>query len=368
MKSLICGVFGLALFATTAVQAEANKIVTAQHSYNLTEVATGLEHPWGLDWLPDGRMVVTERPGRLRIVSSDGSVSKPLGGVPAITSDFRDGLLDVTVSPSFAADQTIFFSYSQKQGEQRWLEVASAKLVGDQLKDLKVIFASGVKVEKDQGFGSRIRFDAEGYLMISVGDHAAAANAQDTSNTLGSIIRIATDGTPAAANGGEMAPEIYAFGFKNPQGMAIHPETGAIWATDHGGKGGGEINRIERAGNYGWPTRTYSGGDAPRAVVEGNFVEPTFVWGAAPTVALSGLEIYTGPDFPAWQNDIFAGSLKKEALVRIMLNDAGTVTGIEHVIDEEIGRIREVRQGPDGRLYVLNDDPEGGIYRIDPAN
>ncbi len=370
MKLLFKGALSAALMLSAAqslADGQANKIVASQHSYNLTQIASGLENPWGLDWLPDGRMLVTERPGRLRLVAEDGQLSAPLKGIPEITSEFRDGLLDVTVSPAFEADQTIFLAYSRKDGPLRWLEVASARLSGDTVEEMTVIFSSGVKVEKDQGFGSRIRFDADGYLLITVGDHAVAASAQDTSNPLGSIIRIAADGTPAPQNpGGAMTAAIYAYGFKNPQGLAIDPVSGAIWAVDHGGKGGGEINRIDAGANYGWPTRTFSGGDAPRAVVEGGFTDPVFTWGAAPTVALSGLEVYTGADFPHWRGDLFAGSLSQEALIRIMLNDAGAVIGIERVIDEEIGRIREVRQGPEGRLYVLNDDPEGGIYRIDP--
>ena len=371
MRSLLKGALGFAFLVSShgvfADEPEAT-IVTSQHSFSLTKVADGLENPWGLDWLPNGEIVVTERPGRLKLISADGQVTKSISGLPEIVSDFRDGLLDVAVSPNFATNQMIFFTYSQKDGDERWLEVASARLSDHELRDVTVIFASDVKVEKDQGFGSRIRFDDQGYLVISVGDHAAAANAQDPSNPLGSVIRIGQDGSPAAQYPTDgMAPAIFAYGFKNPQGLAIDPRDGTIWATDHGGKGGGELNRVKSGANYGWPTRTFSGGDAPRATVEGDFVDPVFTWGAAPTVALSGLEIYTGGDFPAWEGDLFAGSLTQEALIRVMLNDAGNVVGTEYVLHEEIGRIREVKQGPDGHLYVLNDDPEGGIYRIDPV-
>jgi len=169
-------------------------------------------------------------------------------GLPGITSEFRDGLFDATASPQLLTSQTVFFAYSQKESERRWLEVASARLIEDQLENVTVIFSSNVKVAMEQGFGSRLRFDAEGYLLISVGDHAAAANAQDASNALGSIVRIAADGTPAADNPGA-----------------------TLSATDHGGKGGGEVNRITAAANYGWPTRPYASGDAPRAVAQGEF-------------------------------------------------------------------------------------------------
>jgi len=367
LKSALLASVLLAPTASFAAD-EADQIVTSQHSFTLTKVASGLEHPWGLDWLPDGRIVVTERPGRLRLVSADGSISAPISGLPEIVSEFRDGLLDVSVSPDFADDSLIFFSYSKKDGDDRWLEIASARLNGTQLSDVTVIHAAEIRVQKDQGFGSRIRFDGAGDLVISVGDHAAAANAQDPSNTLGSIIRISKTGAPVASNPGKhLAPAVYAYGFKNPQGLTIHPITGTVWVVDHGGKGGGELNSVTPGGNYGWPTRTFSGGDAPRAATDGDFVDPVFTWGAAPTVALSGLEVYSGTEFDHWSGDLFTGSLTQEALIRIMINDFGAVVGIERVIDEEIGRIREVRQGPDGRLYVLNDDPEGGIYRIDPT-
>ena len=352
---------------TCWAQDASNKIVTSEHTYALTKVADGLENPWGLDWLPNKQILVTERAGRMRIVSPDGKVSEPLTGLPEITSESRDGLLDVAVSPAFAKDKAIFFAYSKKDGKSRWLEVASAHLEGSALKDVKTIFSSGVKVEKDQGFGSRIRFDRDGNLVISVGDHAAKDNAQNPSNALGSIIRIKPDGTPANKNpGGKLHPAIFAYGFKNPQGLTIDPK-GNIWAVDHGGMGGDEINRVEKGKNYGWPTRAFGGGNAPGAEKGGDFVEPFFTWGASPVMAPSGLEIYTGKDFPNWTGDLFTGSLTQGTLVRVMLSKSGSVIGTENIIDTKLGRIREVRQGPDGHLYVLNDESKGGIYRIDPV-
>ncbi|MEM9781808.1 MAG: PQQ-dependent sugar dehydrogenase [Pseudomonadota bacterium] len=343
------------------------EIVSSQHTFMVETVAEGLENPWGLDFLPDGRMIVTERPGRIRLVDADGTLSDPLANVPEIVSEFRDGLLDIAVSPSFSEDSTVFFAYSLKEGDMRWLQVASAQLDGTALTDLTVIHEAEVKSTHDQGFGSRIRFDDAGNMLISVGDHNEPPTSQDPSNTLGSIIRIATDGTPAADNpGGDLNPAILAYGFKNPQGLAIHPETGDVWATDHGGVGGGEINAVAAGENYGWPERTYGSGDAPRAATIGDFVEPVFTWGAAPTVALSGLEIYTGADFPLWQGDLFTGSLTQAALIRVMLDFDNRVVGTEYVIDGDLGRIREVRQGPDGMLYILNDEVEGGIYRLAP--
>ena len=345
------------------------EIITSQHSYLLTELASGLEHPWGLDWLPDGRMIVTERPGRIRIIGTDGTVSEPLGGVPEIVSEFRDGLHDIAVSPEFESDQTVFFSYSKKEGDLRWLEITAARLGDGQLEDLRIVHDSGVQVAQDQGFGSRLRFDADGNLVASVGDHNEPPNSQDNDNSLGTIIRITTDGAAAPGNPG-IGPDgiTYAYGFKNPQGITIHPDTGDIWATDHGGTGGGELNLVATGGNHGWPVRTFGIGDAPRAEEPGDFVEPVFTWGVAPTVALSGLELYTGDEFPNWTGDLFVGSLFQAALIRIMLNDAGAIIGTEYVIDGDIGRVREVRTGPDGRLYVLNDEPDGGIFRIDPTN
>lgn len=349
-------------------------IATAQHSFALTRVAGPLEHPWGLDWLPDGRILVSERPGRLRIVDKDGIVSAPIKGLPEISSEFRDGLLDVSVDPDFAENKTVYFAYSGFENGKRWQIVSSATLEGSELKAVKPIFQSKVKVEKDQGFGARIRFASDKSMFITVGDHAAAAQAQDPSNALGSVIRLTRNGSAVATNpftaDNTKLNSIFAYGFKNPQGLAVHPETGAVWLADHGARGGGEINVVKAAGNYGWPTRTFgTRNDEPGASqVDGaGFIDPVFTWGAAPTVALSGLSFYSGNDFPAWKNDLFVGSLSTDALIRLMLDTGGRVIGTEHVIDGEIGRIRDVRQGPDGKLYVLNDDEEGAIYRLDPV-
>ena len=361
---------GLSLAAAAPALADnPQSFVTSQHKFLLTTVAEGLEHPWGLDWLPDGRIVVTERAGRIRIVETDGTLGAPLGNVPEIVTEFRDGLLDISVSPNFAEDNTLYFAYSQKNGDLRWMELASARLAGDELKDVTVIFTSGVKTENLEGFGSRIRFDANGNMLVSVGDHAELGKVQDTSNTLGTIVRLRPDGTPVADNpGGALHPAIYAYGFKNPHGLAL-AEDGTLWAIDHGGVGGDELSRVEMGANYGWPTRTFSGGDAPGAgqASAGPFADPAFTWGSWPIVAPSGLEIYTGDEFPNWRGDLFTGSLSQSTLIRILLDDEGDVIGTETVLNFEIGRVRDVRQGPDGRLYLLNDELEGGIFRIDPA-
>ena len=361
---------GLSLTLTApALADDPQSFVTSEQTFVLTTVAERLEHPWGLDWLPDGRIVVTERAGRIRIVETDGTLGAPLANVPEIVTEFRDGLLDISVSPNFAEDNTLFFAYSKKEGDLRWMELASARLAGSTLEDVTVIFTSGVKTENLEGFGSRIRFDTDGNMLVSVGDHAERAKVQDTSNTLGTIVRLRPDGTPVADNpGGALHPAIYAYGFKNPHGLAL-AEDGTLWAADHGGVGGDELNRVEMGANYGWPTRTFGGGDAPGAgqASAGPFTEPVFTWGAFPIVAMSGLEIYTGEDFPNWRGDLFAGSLSQATLIRFLLNDEGDVIGTETVLDFEIGRVRDVRQGPDGRLYLLNDEPEGGIFRIDPA-
>lgn len=367
MKRLLGCVAACALMSGAALaDGHGDEVVTSEHSYLLQTVAEGLEHPWGLDFLPDGRMVVTERPGRMRIVEADGTVGPALTGMPAITSEFRDGLLDVSASPSFADDNTVFFAYSDLADGMRWLKVASAQISGGALENMTTIYEAEIKVENDQGFGSRIRFTSDGNLLITVGDHNVRANAQDGSNTLGTIIRVTPEGAPVAGNpGGDLHPAIYAWGFKNSQGVAI-TDAGEVWAIDHGGVGGGELNKIEMGGNYGWPTRTFGGSDAPGAEAASAFVEPVFTWGVSPTVALSGLEVYEGDAFPNWKGDLFTGSLVQTALIRVMLNDSGSVIGTEYVIDGTLGRIRDVREGPDGALYVLNDDPEGGIYRIAP--
>ncbi|WP_119167686.1 PQQ-dependent sugar dehydrogenase [Algihabitans albus] len=347
-------------------------VVTAQYAFKLTPVATGLENPWGLDWLPDGRIIVTERPGRVRLVEQDGTVSEPLSGAPETSSGFRDGLLDVGVSPKFAEDQTVYLAYSkvelEGEVEMRWLEIAAARLGETGFEDLQTIFSSEVKVDQLEGFGARIRFDSQDTMLVTVGDHAVPMEAQNPESKAGTLVRLNLDGTPAAGNpGGALHPAILAYGFKNPQGLAIDSATGAVWLTDHGPRGGGELNLLAVGANYGWPLRTF--GDLngePGAATTGDFVDPVFTWGVAPTLSLSGLEIYSGEDFPDWTGDLFAGSLSQLALLRVMLNADGSVAGTEYVLDGQIGRIRDVRQGPDGRLYLLNDEFEGGIYRVDP--
>ena len=361
------GAIGALMFGAAGMawaESGGTPVVTSEHSFVLETIAEGLEHPWGLDFLPNGRIVVTERPGRIRIVEADGTIGNPLEGMPEIVSEFRDGLLDVTASPGFADDRTIYFAYSELEGDARWLKIVSAQIGDGTVENLTTIFEADMRVESNEGFGSRIRFDAEGNLMITVGDHFDPPTAQDGTNTLGTIIRITTDGTHVDANpGGDLHPAIYAWGFKNSQGIAI-AEDGTVWAIDHGGVGGGELNRVEMGANYGWPTRQFGGLDAPGAEALSEFEEPTFTWGIAPTVALSGLEIYEGDLFPNWQGDLFTGSLVQQALIRVMLGEDGQVIGTEYVIDGALGRIREVREAPDGSLYVLNDDFEGGIYRI----
>lgn len=356
-------------------EASEQSTITAHHAFKLTRIAGPLVHPWGLDWLPDGRILVSERPGRLRIISSAGTMSEPLAGLPAISSEFRDGLLDVSVDPDFAGNRKIYFAHTAFENGLRWQKVSSATLSDAGLTDVKTIFQSDVKVEKDQGFGARIRFFDDGALLVTVGDHATPAQAQDLSNTLGSVVRLTRDGSAVTDNpfvgDATRKDEVFAFGFKNPQGLAIHPATGAIWATDHGPRGGGEINRLRPSANYGWPVRTFGErNDAPGAPQRESrdFVDPAFTWGVSPTISPSGLSFYTGTEFPAWKDDLFVGSLSAEALIRIALDADGHIVGVERIIDGEIGRIRDVRQGPDGRLYVLNDDEEGAIYRLDPVN
>lgn len=359
----------------TSVNASELPTITAHHAFKLTRIAGPLEHPWGLDWLRDGRILVSERPGRLRIVARDGSISAPIAGLPEISSEFRDGLLDVSVDPEFADNRKIYFAHTGFENGLRWQKVSSATISDAGLTDVATIFQSGVKVDKDQGFGARIRFSGDGALVVTVGDHATPAQAQDPSNTLGSVVKLKRDGSAATNNPfvGDVAKkdEILAFGFKNPQGLAIHPSTGAIWVADHGPRGGGEINRLHPSGNYGWPVRTFGErGEAPGApqLEAKELVDPVFTWGVSPTISPSGLSFYTGTEFPAWKDDLFVGSLSAEALIRIALDGDGHVVGTERVIDGEIGRIRDVRQGPDGKLYVLNDDEEGAIYRLDPVN
>jgi len=343
-------------------------------TFAVERVAGGLEHPWGLAFLPDGRMLVTERPGRLRIVEADGSVVEdPVAGVPTAFARGQGGLLDIALDPDFADNRRVYLSYSALTDEGASTHVSRGRLEDGSLEDVEVIFASNGTSTTGRHFGSRLVFDDEGHLYITHGDRGVRANGQDPSNHAGATLRINPDGSvpednPFLDRDGYM-PELFTIGNRNAQGMAIHPETGRIWQHEHGPRGGDELNIIEAGANYGWPEVSlgaeYTTGRPVAPDSKPGMVDPIHHW--TPSIAPSGMAFYTGDVFPEWRGDLFVGALAFRLLARLEL-DGEAVTHEERLLEDTLGRIRDVAQGPDGRLYLLTDESDGGIYRLVPAD
>jgi glucose/arabinose dehydrogenase len=341
----------------------------------VVEIVDGLDTPWALAFLPDGRLLVTERPGRMRIVSSSGELSEPIEGVPAVHAEGQGGLLDVIIGPDFARDRTIYFSYSEPTDRGARTAVARAELDPQALRltNLKVIFAQRDDPDGRHHWGSRLVFDRDGMLFVTLGERFFLRDrAQSLGSHLGKIVRIAPDGSvppdnPFVGKDGAL-PEIWSYGHRNVQGAALHPATGVLWSHEHGPQGGDEVNVGKPGANYGWPEITYGrdyvtgariGEGTERADVE----PPAHYW--VPSIAPSGMAFYTGDAFPAWKGSLFVGALKAKLLVRLEL-DGDRVVREERLLDEVGSRIRDVRQGPDGRLYLL-DETGGRILRLDPG-
>jgi glucose/arabinose dehydrogenase len=335
-------------------------------------VTRGLQHPWGLAFLPDGRMLVTERPGRMRIVERDGKLSPPLAGVPAVDARGQGGLLDVALDPAFASNQLVYWSYSEAGDGGNGTAVARGRLDGTRLADVQVIFRQQPKVASTAHFGSRLVFDRVGKLFVTLGDRFSRKDdAQTLDNHIGKIVRIERDGTAAADNPKLAAgalPQIYSYGHRNVQGAALHPTTGELWATEHGPQGGDELNRVASGRNHGWPVITYgrnygSGTKIGDGSERADIVAPLKHW--VPTsIAPSGLAFLTSERYPGWQGSLFAGALRGSALVRLSL-DGNRVVGEERLLTGLNERIRDVRQGPDGWLYALTDSDDGRVLRLE---
>jgi glucose/arabinose dehydrogenase len=337
-------------------------------------VADGLEHPWGLAFLPDGRMLVTERPGRLRIVGRDGRLSEPLAGVPQVLARGQGGLLDVALDPRFAANRLVYLSYAEPgEGGTAGTAVARGRLGEGRLEDVRVIYRQQPKVAGPNHFGSRLVFVRDGTLFVTQGDrYTYRDGAQDLSVGFGKLVRINPDGSvprdnPFVGRAGAR-PEIFSYGHRNVQGAALHPETGQLWTAEHGARGGDELNRPEAGKNYGWPVITYgvdySGATIGEGTAKPGMEQPVYYWD--PVIAPSGMTFYTGDAFPDWKGSVFIGSLRPGLLVRLTLAD-GRVAREERYLADLRERIRDVRQGPDGLLYLLTDSPDGRILRVMPA-
>ncbi len=337
-------------------------------------MARGLEYPWGLAFLPDGRLLVTERPGRLRIVGRDGRVSAPLAGVPPVLARGQGGLLDVALDPRFWTNQLVYLSYAEPgEGGTAGTAVARGRLVDGGLESVQVIYRQHPKVPGSHHFGSRLVLAPDGTLFITQGDrYAERDGAQDLSVGFGKIVRINPDGSvpddnPFVGRAGAR-PEVWSYGHRNIQSAALHPKTGQLWTVEHGARGGDELNRPEAGKNYGWPVITYgvdySGAKIGEGTARSGMEQPVYYWD--PVIAPSGMTFYTGEVFPEWRGSVFVGSLRPGLLVRLTL-DGGRVAREERLLGNLRERIRDVRQGPDGFLYLLTDNHEGRVLRVVPA-
>ena len=341
-------------------------------------VAEGLEQPWGLAFLPDGRMLVTEKPGRLRIVSKDGKLSAPVAGVPEVDDRRQGGLLGLAIDPKFTENGLVYFSFSEPRGKDgNGTTVARARLVeaggAPRLDGLQVIFRQLPAFQSNHHFGSRLVFAPDGTLFVTLGDRYKGKDmAQTLDNHLGKLVRINPDGTVPQNNpfvGKEGAkPEIWSYGHRNIQGAAINPKTGKIWTVEHGAKGGDEINIPQPGKNYGWPVITwgvdYSGEKIGEGTEKAGMEQPVFYW--VPSIATSGMTFYTGNLFPEWKGDVFVGGLASQILAHVDV-EGDTVKGWTPLLGDLGERIRDVVQGPDGALYLLTDNVEGRIVRVVPA-
>ncbi len=366
----------LLLLACEGGAAEIQRHASREHPFRLVPVATGLIRPWAVAFLPGGDMLVTERRGRLLRVGADGG-TRPVGGLPPIAAMGQGGLLDLALDPGFAGNRRLYFSYTERSrrgGGRFRTAVARAELAGDRLVAVRRIFAMNRVSRRTDRFGSRLAFLADGDLVVTVGDRGQRHWAQDPYNHAGSVLRIRPDGSPSPRTAAlaipGAAPEVFTFGHRNPQGLAIHPATGAIWIHEHGPRGGDELNVLRGGANYGWPVVTYGredweyeGGRIGMGTEAPGMEPPLLHW--TPSIAPSGMAFYTGTGFPRWRGDLFVGALRGRHLRRIVLH-GGRVAAQEVLLKDRGERVRDVRQGPDGRLWLLTDKRPGALYRIEP--
>jgi aldose sugar dehydrogenase len=368
--------FAAATLATPPA-AQAPIYESEHHAYQVVTVAEGLEHPWGMAFLPKGEILVTERPGRLRLIRDGVLVAEPIGGVPEVFARGQGGLLDVALHPQFETNRFVYLSFSKPGADGATTAVVRGRFDGSRLENVEEIFEANAWGTRLQHFGSRLLFDRDGYLYITIGDRGdhpnrgAEQRAQDVSDHAGTTVRLHDDGRVPNDNpfaGGNGLPEIYSYGHRNAQGMALHPQTGSVWQHEHGPRGGDEINIVEAGRNYGWPV--VSGGinyngtpitdrrEAPG--MENSLLEWT------PSIAPSGMAFYTGEAFPKWRGSVLAGALAGQHVARVAF-DGTKVVGQERLLERYNRRIRDVRSGPDGFVYVLVDEARAPVIRLEPA-
>jgi glucose/arabinose dehydrogenase len=359
----------LVLLFPLALGAQSYK--SEEHAFRVVKLVEGLDRPWSLAFLPDGRMLVTERPGRLNLIDRDLKRS-PIQGVPRVYASGQGGLLEVAIHPRFSENGLIYLSYAGPGEGGASTELARAKLTGGRLEDLQVLFVEEPKTTGGLHFGGRIVFDRAGVLYLTLGERGQMQRAQVPGNHHGSVIRLRDDGTvppdnPFVGKPG-WRPEKYDLGHRNMQGAALHPQTGALWTHEHGPQGGDEINIIHPGTNYGWPVITYgvnygTGTKIGEGTRKEGMAQPLYYW--VPSIAPSGMAFYTGERFARWQGNLFVGALRDEMLVRLVL-DGEKVVKEERLLKGLLGRIRDVRSGPDGYLYLLTDESPGVLARLEP--
>jgi glucose/arabinose dehydrogenase len=362
------------IFACISVSVSAQTIRSDKHNFRVVRLATGLEHPWSMAFLPGGGILVTERAGRLRLFRDGKLAAEPVRGVPRVVDSGQGGLFDVVLHPSFSRNRFIYLSYAARGQGGVHTRVTRYRYIAvrHEIVDGRTIFDATPKSFGGRHFGGRMAFDEAGHLYISVGERGTKPRAQDLSDHSGSVIRLNDDGSvpkdnPFVGRRGKK-PEIFSYGHRNPQGMARHPRSGAIWTHEHGAQGGDEINIIRKGRNYGWPVITHGidyddskigiGKSAP------GMEQPLYFW--VPSIAPSGMAFYTGDKFPNWRNSLFVGALRGQLLARMEL-DGDRVVREERLLVDRLGRIRDVRSGPDGFLYLTTDDDDGSLVRLEPV-
>ena len=365
---------GLLIIALTSVSGHGASFYESEKArFRVVSLVSGLVHPWSLAFLPDGDLLITERPGRLRVVRLGRLLEVPIAGVPVVAAVGQGGLLDVVLHPDFATNRLLCLSYNRPDSDSNSTAIICGELVGDRLINSQVIFVAEPKLRGGKHFGCRLVFDVNGNLYATLGDRGVRAQAQDLSRHPGSVIRIDLSGAALADNPfvhqDNAQPEIFTYGNRNPQGLAWQPKTGVLWMHEHGPRGGDELNQVIAGTNYGWPVISYGKEYwSPNAVGEGThkigMAQPAHHW--IPSIAPSGMAFYSGNRFPRWQGNLFIGSLKFGELVRLEI-DASRVVHEERLLNGEFGRIRDVRLGPDGLLYLLTDSRNGHLLRLEPV-
>jgi aldose sugar dehydrogenase len=374
LKSALLAGFLLGGAYVHPLQAQTQRIATQTVQLDVETVATGLQHPWSIAFLPDGRMLVTERPGRLNWIGLDGKPRR-ITGLPPIAAGGQGGLLDVALTPNFSTSRELVFSFTEPRDDGNGTSVALARLSNDlqRLDNVRIIFRQKPSASNSMHFGGRLVFARDGNLFVTLGERFTLADqAQNLNNHIGKIVRIKLDGTAPADNPfvgkADHQPEIWSYGHRNVQAAAIHPQTGALWEVEHGAQGGDEINIVLPGRNYGWPIisygKHYSGAKIGTGVSAPGMEQPIFYWD--PSIAPSGMAFVTSDLYPGWKGNLLVGALRGQLVSRLTLS-GNRVTGEERMLNALNERIRDVRQGPDGMIYLATDSTQGRILRLKPV-